>query len=193
MTDPVLHVLAGPNGAGKSTLYERVVGPATHLEFVNADRIAAREWPGQEMAHGYEAAGRAAAERELRIAQRQSFVTETVFSHPSKVDLVAAAKRAGYLVTLHVVIVPVELAVLRVSERATRGGHDVPTSKIRARWLRVWPQVVAAAPFADEVVVYDNSVASRPYRIVARVRDGASIVPPDWPRWTQDVLKALAG
>ena len=34
-------------------------------------------------------------------ADRTSFVTETVFSHPSKVDLVRAAAAAGYQVTLH--------------------------------------------------------------------------------------------
>jgi hypothetical protein len=34
--------------------------------------------------------------------------------------------RAGYLITLHVVMVPVDLAVLRVQERVVRCGHDVP-------------------------------------------------------------------
>jgi len=43
MADPVLHLLAGPNGAGKSTLHEKVIGPTTHLEFVNADVIGS--WP----------------------------------------------------------------------------------------------------------------------------------------------------
>ena len=46
-------------------------------------------------------------------ADRTSFVTETVFSHPSKVDLVRAAAAAGYQVTLHVVMVPVDLSVAR--------------------------------------------------------------------------------
>ena len=37
---PVLYLIVGPNGAGKTTLFERVIGPATGLEFVNADRFA---------------------------------------------------------------------------------------------------------------------------------------------------------
>jgi len=47
--------VVGPNGAGKSTLFERVIGPVTHLEFVNANVIAKREWPGDELAHTDEA------------------------------------------------------------------------------------------------------------------------------------------
>ena len=55
MTDPVLHVLAGPNGAGKTTFYQRVLAPVTHLRFVNADLIAAEVWPGDPVAHAYDA------------------------------------------------------------------------------------------------------------------------------------------
>ena len=98
MPDPVLHLLVGPNGSGKSTLYERVIGPTTHLEFVNADVNAADRWP--ELIDG-----------------RRSFVAETVFSHESKLDLVRSALDAGFLVTLHVVVVPEGLTVARVTSR----------------------------------------------------------------------------
>lgn len=191
MNDPVLHVLAGPNGAGKTTLYERVIEPVTHLRFVNADRIAAAEWPGEELAHGYEAAHRAAEERDKLIGERRSFVTETVFSHPSKVDLLTTARRAGYLITMHVVMVPADLAVLRVGDRVLRGGHDVPRQKIVDRWGRLWTHVAAAVPAADEVFVYDNSDAKRPYRRVAHFRSGRPVTPPDWPDWAPAALRAL--
>ena len=193
MTDPVLHLLAGPNGAGKTTLYERVIAPATHLRFVNADRIASAEWPGDELAHGYEAARRAAEERDRLIAERRSFVTETVFSHPSKIALVRAARSAGYLITVHVVMVPADLAVLRVEDRVLRGGHDVPRRKIVDRWRRLWAHVAAAVPTADEVVCYDNSDPRHPFRVVAHFRDGRPVTPPTWPEWTPPELRALTG
>jgi predicted ABC-type ATPase len=193
VSDPVLHVLAGPNGAGKTTLYERVIEPVTHLRFVNADRIAAVEWPDEQLAHGYEAAQRAAEERTRLIGERRSFVTETVFSHPSKIDLLTAARRAGYLVTLHVVMVPVDLAVLRVGDRVARGGHDVPEQKIVDRWGRLWTHVAAAVPAADEVFVYDNSDARHPYRRIAHFRNGRPLGRPDWPGWTPEALRALTG
>lgn len=126
MSTPVLHVLAGPNGSGKSTFAHRVLLPATHLPFVNADEIAAKRWPGDEQAHAYQAAAAAAALRERALTARRSLVTETVFSHPSKRDLVAQAQQAGYRVELHVMMVPVELAVEHVAFRVAHGGHDVP-------------------------------------------------------------------
>jgi predicted ABC-type ATPase len=93
--DPVLHLLAGPNGSGKTTLARRVIVPAAHLPFVNADDIAAERWPGSEVEHAYDASEAAAAERTQRLADRSSFITETVFSHPSKVELVQPAQEAG--------------------------------------------------------------------------------------------------
>src|SRR5699024_8596455 len=105
------------NGAGKSTFASRVLQPITHLEFVNADLIAAERWPDAPMEHAYEASRAAAVERDRLLAARRSFMTETVFSHPSKVDLVDQAAGLGYLVHLHVILVPVDLAVLRVADR----------------------------------------------------------------------------
>jgi predicted ABC-type ATPase len=192
VTDPVLHVLAGPNGAGKTTLYERVIGPTTQLPFVNADRIAAERWPGSEVTQAYDAAREAARRRTEFLDQRRSFVAETVFSHPSKIELLDTAHQAGYLITLHIVMVPVALAVLRVSDRVARGGHGVPEAKIVERWERLWPHVAAAIPVADEVFVYDNSHAKRPYRIVAQLRDGRPVVTATWPRWTPAVLRRAA-
>ena len=96
-----MHVLAGPNGSGKSTFVHDVLGPTTRLGFINADEIAKRLWPGEEERHAYEAAAAAAQERSDAIDRRESFITETVFSHPSKLDLlVNAGQRARELVSV---------------------------------------------------------------------------------------------
>lgn len=118
--DPVLHVLAGPNGAGKTTFVQHVLAPVTHLPFVNADVIAVERWPDDVVARSYDAAELAAAERSRLIAAQQSFLSETVFSHPSKLDLLRAARAQRFLVTLHVILVPVELSVARVRSRDGR-------------------------------------------------------------------------
>lgn len=191
MSTPVLHLLAGPNGSGKTAFYEHVLAPVTHLPFINADRIAAERWPGDELRHGYDASQEAASLRERRIADRTSFVTETVFSHPSKVDLVRAAAAAGYQVTLHAVMVPVDLSVARVRLRAQAGGHDVPDEKIRARHERLWSHVVDAVALADAAWFYDNTTAEHPYRVVARYEHDQPVVPPAWPPWTPPALLAL--
>jgi predicted ABC-type ATPase len=190
--DPVLHLIAGPNGAGKSTFYDLVIEPATHLEFVNADLIAARKWRGNAGGHAYDAADLATARRTKLIAAGKSFATETVFSHESKVDLTREAIAAGYLVTLHVIAVPEKLAVARVANRADNGGHAVPEGTIRDRYRRLWPLIATAIEIVDTAVVYDNTSARKPFRVVARLKNGKPLMAPTWPTWAPLALKATA-
>ncbi len=180
---PLLHLLAGPNGAGKSSYIRDVLVPATGLPVINADDIAAQRWPQDQAVHAYEAAQIAESQRRDRIAAGASFISETVFSHPSKVQLVSDAVAAGYLVHLHVVVVPVDLTVQRVLERVRRGGHEVPEQKIRERYTRLWVNIGAAIRIADIAHVLDNSSARTPFRICAHFEHGAVIGSPSWPRW----------
>lgn len=188
MSTPVLHVLAGPNGSGKSTFAHRVLQPATGLPFINADEIAAVRWPGEELEHAYAASSAAAKARMERFDARGSFITETVFSHPSKVDLVRRAVASAYLVTLHVMLVPLEVTLRRVEHRIARGGHAVPPDKIRERYERLWPLVADARTHADRTLFYDNGRADTPFRQVATYERGRLVGRPLWPRWTPPVL-----
>ena len=189
--DPVLHVVAGPNGAGKTTFYERVLAPVTHLAFVNADAIAAEEWPDDPAAAAYEAAARAAALRTRLIGERVSFATETVFSHPSKLELLREARAAGYRVTLHVVAVPEDLAVARVANRVAHGGHPVPEAKVRERYGRLFANLADAIVMVQYAHVYDNSRAATPFREVAVFVDGRLGRTPSWPAWMPEPLRAV--
>ncbi|MCA0216975.1 MAG: zeta toxin family protein [Actinobacteria bacterium] len=187
MSSPVLHVLAGPNGAGKSTFVRDVLRPVTHLPFINADEIASLRWPGEESAHAYQASA-AAAERDTALGERRSFITETVFSHPSKVDLVRQALSEGYLVTLHVILVPEDVSVLRVAYRVGQGGHTVPEEKVRQRFRRLWTWVAEARDLADHARFYDNSRSDPAFRPVANYSRGQLIGHATWPVWTPQVL-----
>jgi predicted ABC-type ATPase len=188
-SDPVLHVIAGPNGAGKTTFYVKVLGPVTHLDFVNADLIAADRWPDAQVEHAYEAAALAAEHRARLIAARESFATETVFSHESKVALLRDAEQAGYRVVLHVVLIPEDLAVARVVDRVANGGHDVPEDKVRARFGRLWRHLRDAVVLVDEAHMYDNTMAAEPFRLVASYIRGQVIGSPDWPAWAPQDLR----
>ena len=190
MADPVLHLIVGPNGSGKSTFYEHVIFPVTNLAFVNADVIAAERWPDEASVRAYDAAALAANERIRLIAERRSFATETVFSHPSKLELVEAARQSGYVITLHVLVVPEALAVARVEDRVLHGGHSVPEEKVRARFGRLWRYVSTAIELVDEAKVYDNSRATPSFRIVARYRNGYLLGSPAWPEWIPDEVRS---
>jgi len=183
-----LDLVVGSDGAGKSTFIELTLAPLLPgIVYVNADEIAQRRWPDDPAGHSYEAARNAADARTKLIELGESFITETVFSHPSKLELLDAAHAAGYTVILHAVLIPQELAVLRVQHRVRAGGHDVPESKIRMRYQRLWDLVAAAAGRADEATFYDNSTVRGP-RIVAQLAAGIVVGTPVWPAWTPTPL-----
>ncbi|BBX61719.1 ATPase [Mycobacterium saskatchewanense] len=185
-----LDLVIGPNGAGKSTFVEFTLAPLLPgSAFVNADEIAKRRWPAHPTAHAYEAARVAAETRSRLIELRRSFIAETVFSHPSKLELIGTARAAGYTVVLHVLLIPEELAVQRVRHRVVAGGHDVPEDKIRQRFQRLWALAVAAIPRCDSATVYDNSALKGP-RIVAQLSGGELIGATSWPVWAPRELSA---
>lgn len=178
-----LDLVVGSNGAGKSTFIALILAPLLPGSvIVNADEIARRTWPGDSETHAYEAARIAAATRSALISQGRTFIAETVFSHPSKLDLLDEAHARGYTVVVHALLIPEELAVERVAHRVSAGGHRVPEGKIRDRYRRLWPLVVSALECADLATVYDNSKIEGP-RICARMAAGQIIGAPEWPEW----------
>ena len=155
---PSLVLLAGPNGAGKSTLYDTRVAPAFAAPFINADMIQRVELHDPSMDASYEAARIAASRRVEMFRAGRSFATETVFSHPSKLEIIDVAQARGYIViVMHVGVDSPELAVARVRVRTGEGGHDVPQEKIRARYSRGQPLIRQAVLRADRGMVFDNS------------------------------------
>ena len=183
-----LDLVVGPNGAGKSTFVELVLAPLRPgVTVVNADVIAAARWPDDPSGHAYDAARVAADTRDALIAARVPFIAETVFSHPSKLDLIACAQAVGYTVTLHVLLVPERESVQRVAHRVLAGGHDVPEEKIRSRYARLWPLVADAIARADLAHVFDNSRVDGPDEL-AMFAGGVPVGPCRWPDWAPAAL-----
>jgi predicted ABC-type ATPase len=187
-----LDLVVGPNGAGKSTFVRLTLASAVRdgVVVVNADEIARDRWPEDPEGHSYDAARIAARRRADLIKGGESFITETVFSHPSKLDLIDDAHRAGYVVTLHVLLIPQHLALPRVRLRVESGGHDVPARKVVERYERLWPLVATALTRADSATVYDNVALAGP-RPVARFAQGVPVGEVRWPPWTPDALCKL--
>ena len=131
---PILLVLAGPNGAGKSTFYYAHLLPYG-LRFVNADELSL-----QLALDPYKAAEVADQIRRELLAQRESFVFETVFSDPvgAKLEFMKEAEQAGYTVVLFFIGVDKpKVSEERVAMRVAQGGHDVPHDKLVSRYGRV--------------------------------------------------------
>jgi len=182
---PTLVILAGPNGAGKSTLYETRIAPSLSVPFINADIIQRDELKSIDMASAYKAAEIAATRRRNMLAAGQSFASETVFSHPSKLDLIQEAKALGFrIMVFHISVETPELSVARVGERVREGGHPVPEEKIRARYERSAPLIRKAVLMSDVGHVFDNSrLNAPPSRIITFKAGRLSFVVPKLPDW----------
>lgn len=193
---PVFHLLAGPNGAGKSTLYRALVRDGifgADLAFVNADLFerehlqhiadpvrrsqAARDW--------------ADAQRAIKLAGDDSFVSETVFSHESKLALIDGALAQGYVVALYVVALDDPQRLLaRVQGRVQEGGHFVPPDKILARYPRTLSHLSHAVSLATVAYLYEGRDLEDggPYMVAMCEGAKVTIFADQLPRWAQTVL-----
>ena len=97
--------------------------------------------------------------RKKLLAERKKFSFETVFSHPSKVDIMKEAVKAGYKVYLYFVSTKSPaINQYRVEVRVKEGGHDVPKDKITDRYYRSMNLLHEASQYAYQAFYFDNSV-----------------------------------
>jgi predicted ABC-type ATPase len=183
---PIVVALAGANGAGKSTFYDAILAPIG-LRFVNADELALRL--GMDP---YKAAELADTLRRELVASGESFVFETVFSDPAgeKLKFLQKAEEQGYTVLLIFIgISTPELSDLRVTMRATAGGHDVPRQKLFERFPRTLNNLKYALAKLSNVWVYDHSDLDRGYVLVARKQNQQSVeLFEPVPEWLRSLL-----
>lgn len=170
---PTLFLIAGPNGAGKSTFYETLLGPRTLAPFINADIIQRDELRAPSPEASYRAAEIAEERRREHIRSNQSFVMETVFSHPSKLALLQDARDAGFrIIVFHLLLASADLAVARVKARTREGGHPVPEDKIRQRFARNGPLIREAVLLADRAMIFDASALNERPRMLLELTHG---------------------
>lgn len=186
---PTLVMLAGPNGSGKSTLYETRIAPKFAVPFINADLIQRDELKDDDVNAAYAAAQIATERRASLMADRKSFATETVFSHPSKLSLITRAKALGYRVMMfHISVAHPDLSVARVGERVIEGGHPVPEEKIRNRYDRSGPLIRQAILSSDIGHVFDNSRLNQPpVRVLSFTNGTLTFALPQLPDWVLDL------
>ncbi|MCY4611414.1 MAG: zeta toxin family protein [Gammaproteobacteria bacterium] len=171
---PALILICGINGAGKTTFYYERVKPlldksGCEYPFVNADEIEEAKFPSEVGKHSLEMSKLAAEIRDQYLKARQSFVTETAFSHESKNQLVEDAQKAGFEVMLnHIHVSSAELAYKRVRDRVGSGGHGVHKDKIFSRYGLTVANIQKASMVADRTYVWDNSRQSGHSGVICR-------------------------
>ena len=184
-----LWLLTGGNGAGKSTFYRLFLEPKG-IHSVNADLIAKKINPDNPEKVSYEAASLAIRLLEELLYQGTSFCYETVFSHPSKIDLVAKAKALGYeIILVYIHLETPELNEARVKQRVVAGGHNVPAEKIRSRIPRTMKNISTVLPLVNEARLLNNSYLKSCFQQVAIVRQGIRVMEIDpLPEWAEEIL-----
>ena len=100
---PELIIIAGPNGSGKTSVTQKFLHHewAEGTIYINPDEVAKErfgDWNSREAI--ISAANYCAEWRERCLAEKTSFVFETVMSAEDKIDFIIRAKEAGFFVRL---------------------------------------------------------------------------------------------
>lgn len=200
MGQPVFYLLAGPNGAGKSSLYRAAVAEGlipADAEFVNADlhEAAHLQHITDAQARSEQARQWADGRRANLLRSGQSFVSETVFSHESKLALIDEARQSGFAVVLLVVCLDDPQRLLaRVRQRVQEGGHDVPAERILTRYPRTIRNLTLAVRQADLALLYDSGgpidqhSVNMPVRVAVCRGPDTKILVAALPGWAATVL-----
>ena len=163
-----LYIVSGCNGAGKTTASYTVLPEILECrEFVNADEIARGLSPFNAEGVAIEA-GRLMLQRiEELLKEDVTFAIETTLASRLYVNLVKRAQRQGYRVSLlYFWLSSPELAMRRVAERVSNGGHDISEEIIRRRYTAGINNLFKLfMPAVDYWAIFDNSATPR--RIVA--------------------------
>lgn len=186
---PELIIIAGPNGSGKTSITQKFLYHewAEGTTYINPDQVAKDmfgDWNDSESV--LEAANYCAVIREKCLAEKKSFVFETVFSAQDKIDFVIRAKQAGFFIWIFFISTSdPAINASRIAKRVMKGGHDVPISKIISRYNKSIQNCKTVDPIVDRLYFYDNSVDNVDARPLFRLSNGNLVkkfteIIPEW-------------
>lgn len=154
-------IVAGINGAGKSTLYRLQPELFDNTERINADEILQNmggDW--RKEIDNFRAMREEVKQLHESLNNYKSIHVETTLAGSGKaqLNLIDEAHKKGFEVTLlYVTVNSAELAINRVNERVTNGGHGIPPETIKKRYGQSYNNLPSVAFKSDNVFIYDNS------------------------------------
>ncbi|MBD5299934.1 MAG: zeta toxin family protein [Duncaniella sp.] len=185
MKSPSLYIIAGCNGAGKTTASFTILPDVLDCQqFVNADEIAKGLSPFHPESVSFEA-GRIMLHRiEELLHDGITFAIETTLATRSYHALVSKAHKLGYLVhLLYIWLSSPQLAIKRVAQRVSEGGHNIPPDVIVRRYHHGISNLFNLfMPIVDSWTIIDNT-RCRP-RVVAN--DTLTLAPELYERIKKD-------
>ena len=147
MTTPALDFAARPKAVATATRfgYGHLSNPAFAAEISSIDPVLHQRIAVYTI-RGYAAKG-------------ESFAFETTLSGLGYTRWIPLWREGGYRVKLLFLWLPTpDLAVARVRQRVSEGGHDVPETIVRRRFRAGWRNFERVyRDLVDEWAIYDNS------------------------------------
>ena len=161
-----IYVLAGVNGAGKSSIGGAAM-QAHGAAYFNPDltaRMLQDSSPGLTLEQANALAweqGRRGLERALH--EGLNFAFETTLGGNTISNMLLDGAHAGAEVHVwYAGLSSPELNIERVRARVQAGGHDIPETKIRARFNSSRANLIKLLPYLASLRVYDNSEEADP-------------------------------
>jgi len=162
-------MIAGPNGSGKTTTANLVIPNYPSIyEFINADEIAKGLAPRHPESVSLTASKLMINRMKELLEAHQNIAFETTGSGTNYVKHLKKAQMEGYKVYLMFLwLSSPELAVQRVRQRVSQGGHHIPEETIIRRYYLGLKNLFAYyLPLVDNAVILDNSVGV--HKIIAK-------------------------
>lgn len=168
-----LYIIAGPNGSGKTTFAKLFLPDYVNCpNFVNADLIAQGLAPFEPRTAAIKA-GKLVLQQIHEYARRGiDFAFETTLSGKSYANLLPELKSQGYALHLFFLWIPSpDLAMARIKDRVSEGGHHVPAEDVRRRFIRGLHHFFKMyESMLDSWMLFDNS-KTKPV-LIAKRRNG---------------------
>lgn len=135
---PLALILAGPNGSGKTTFAREFLPAEGNCPmFINADLIAEGLSPFRPESMAIEALRLMLDHVRQMVAKRENFAVETTLAGRAYLRMIREWQSVGYQVALIFLQLPsADMAVERVRQRVSQGGHNIPEPDIRRRFDR---------------------------------------------------------
>jgi len=179
-------IISGVNGVGKSSFSGVLAFQNNALgDIVDSAKITAAKkvFPNE----GSKIALRCITEH---LENGRSFAEETALIGKNVQLSAEKAKELGYYIRLYYIgLNTPEECLKRISNRATRGGHDIGEIDVRRRFAERWKSLNRILPYCDEAVFFDNDNG---FVEVAEYADKKLIIKEDiHPLWIAELAEYL--